>query len=156
MPSQKCRLSQLTCDKEKIAKQSESDRSSTQIPFWSRWHFNYFINFFHQNEWSLITGKVNCLWIWSPVINYSDHTTGVKFCDVICWLTDHKHRSIFLTREKLQWANFFEPKLDDCMYLACSVSCINGPDLFVQILMSVLYFCSGSYFLRAFLHHKII
>ena len=33
MPSQKRRLSQLTCDKEKIAKQSESDRSSTQIPF---------------------------------------------------------------------------------------------------------------------------
>jgi endo-1,4-beta-D-glucanase Y len=33
MPSQKRRLSQLTCDKEKIVKQSESDRSSTQIPF---------------------------------------------------------------------------------------------------------------------------
>ena len=33
MPSQKCRSAQLTCDKHKIAKQSESDRSSTQIPF---------------------------------------------------------------------------------------------------------------------------
>jgi hypothetical protein len=28
MPSQKRRLAQLTCDKQKIAKQSESDRSS--------------------------------------------------------------------------------------------------------------------------------
>jgi hypothetical protein len=33
MPSQKRRLAQLTCDKQNIAKQSESDRSSTQIPF---------------------------------------------------------------------------------------------------------------------------
>ena len=33
MPSQKLRLAQLTCDKQKIAKQSESDCSSTQIPF---------------------------------------------------------------------------------------------------------------------------
>ena len=33
MPSQKRCLAQLTCDKQKIAKQSESDRSSTQIAF---------------------------------------------------------------------------------------------------------------------------
>jgi hypothetical protein len=26
--------------------------------------------------------------------------SGVKFCDVICWLTDHTHRSIFLTRKR--------------------------------------------------------
>jgi hypothetical protein len=39
-------------------------------------------------------------------------------------------------------SQFFRTEtVDDCMYLACSVSCINGPDLFVQMLMSVLYFC---------------
>ena len=46
-------------------------------------------------------------------------------------------------------SQFFEPKLDDCMYLACSISCINGPDLFVQMLMSVLYFCCSFRF-----HHQ--
>jgi len=57
-----------------------------------------------------------------------------------------KVRSQFRSQLKfLQGANFFEPKLDDCMYLACSVSCINGPDLFVQMLMSVLYFCFFSF-----------
>jgi hypothetical protein len=37
MPSQKRRLAQLTCDKQKIAKQSGSDRSSTQIHFQLRY-----------------------------------------------------------------------------------------------------------------------
>ena len=45
----------------------------------SRRHFKNLINFFHQNKWWEI--KVNCLW--SPVINFSGHTTGVKMCDVI-------------------------------------------------------------------------
>jgi hypothetical protein len=33
--------------------------------------------------------------------------------------------------------------------VSCSVSCINGPDLFVQMLMSVLYFCFSFRF-----HHQ--
>ena len=58
-----------------------------------------------------------------------------------------KVRSQFRSQLKkiLQGANFFEPKLDICMYhyhwVSGSVSCINGPDLYVQMLMSVLYFC---------------
>ena len=61
-----------------------------------------------------------------------------------------KVRSQFRSQLKnLQGANFFEPKLDDCMYLACSVSCVNGADLFVQMLMSVLYFCFSFRF-----HHQ--
>ena len=59
-------------------------------------------------------------------------------------------RSQFRSQLKfLQGANIFEPKLDDCVYLACSVSCMNGPDLFVQMLMSVLYFCFSFRF-----HHQ--
>ena len=47
-------------------------------------------------------------------------------------------------------SQFFRTEtVDDCMYLACSVSCINGPDLFVQMLMSVLYFCFSFRF-----HHQ--
>jgi hypothetical protein len=52
----------------------------------------------------------------------------------------------------LQGANFFEPKL---WMIACTTtsfmfcSRINGPDLFVQMLMSVLYFCFSFRF-----HHK--
>ena len=59
-----------------------------------------------------------------------------------------KVRSQFRSQLKfLQGANFFRTEtVDDCMYLACSISCINGPDLFVQMLMSivVLFFISLS------------
>jgi hypothetical protein len=75
--------------------------------------------------------KVKCLW--SHVVNSSDHTTGVKLCDVICWLADHKHRPIFLAIETYTCMQFHTHDHEIRRYLVNLGGCV-----FVEIKLHLI------------------
>ena len=75
--------------------------------------------------------KVKCLW--SHVVNSSDHITGVKLCDVICWLADHKHRPIFLAFETYTCMQFHTHDHEIRRYLVNLGGC-----LFIEIKLPLI------------------
>jgi hypothetical protein len=114
--------------------------------------FNEHLNINHMSyQWSLITGVLIYTLRWTlsiqpdetgPWVNRNPVHSDLVFSLIIFVKNHWINQTLHIPNSGLDLRSgaSFET-VDDCMYLACSVSCINGLDLFVQMLMSVLYFC---------------